>query len=63
MPNKSEEESKRERMYHPALKWKHLQETIAWAEANLPPEKRRNTPAGAKRKELKLLNGYRNARN
>jgi hypothetical protein len=60
MPSKKEEELKRERMYDPVLKWKHLQETIAWAEANLPPEKRRNTPQGAKRKEEKLLNGLRN---
>ena len=61
MPSKKEEELKRERNYDPVLRWKHLQEAIAWAEANLPTEKRRNTPQGAKQKEERLLNGLRNA--
>jgi len=41
---KSQEERKRDRAYDPVARWKHIQETITWAEANLPPEKRRNRP-------------------
>jgi hypothetical protein len=35
---KAREEAKRDRAYDPALRWKHIQATITWAEANLPPE-------------------------
>jgi hypothetical protein len=45
---KQQEEAKRERMYDPVLRWKHIQETITWAEANLPPHLRRNRPRGPK---------------
>jgi hypothetical protein len=41
---KQREEAKREKMYDPALRWRHLQETITWAEANMPPHLRRNVP-------------------
>ena len=41
---KAREEAKRDRMYDPALRWKHIQETITWAEANRPPHLRRNRP-------------------
>jgi hypothetical protein len=41
---KEPEERKRDRAYDPAQRWKHIQETITWAEANLPPELRRNRP-------------------
>lgn len=41
---KAREEAKRERCYDPALRWKHIQETIAWAEGNLPSHLRRNRP-------------------
>ncbi|HTG43812.1 MAG TPA: hypothetical protein VK633_04710 [Verrucomicrobiae bacterium] len=41
---KEREERKREHVYDPVQRWKHIQETIAWAEANLPPELRRNRP-------------------
>ena len=41
---KKREEAKRERMYDPALRWKHIQEMITWAEANMPPHLRRNRP-------------------
>jgi hypothetical protein len=41
---KRHEEEKRERMYDPALRWKHIQETITWAEANMPEQLRRNRP-------------------
>ena len=51
----AEEEAKREQMYDPFLRWQHLQEVIAWAEENMPPEKRRNSPVAAKAKERKLL--------
>jgi hypothetical protein len=38
------EERKRDRMYDPALRWKHMMEFLAFAEANLKPEFRRNRP-------------------
>lgn len=38
------EEAKRNRMQDPVARWKQIQEMITWAEANLPPEKRRNRP-------------------
>jgi hypothetical protein len=41
---KAREEAKRDRAYDPALRWKHLQEMITWAEANMPPHLRRNRP-------------------
>ena len=41
---KEREELKRNRAYNPALRWRHIQDTIAWAEANLPPHFRRNRP-------------------
>jgi hypothetical protein len=41
---KAREEAKRDRAYDPVLRWKHIQDTITWAEANLPPELRRNRP-------------------
>jgi hypothetical protein len=41
---KAREEQKRDRAYDPVKRWQHIQETITWAEANLPPEKRRNRP-------------------
>ena len=41
---KAREEAKRDRMYNPVLRWKHIQETITWAEANMPEHLRRNRP-------------------
>jgi hypothetical protein len=41
---KAREEAKRDRMYDPVLRWKHLQEAITWAEANMPEHLRRNRP-------------------
>ncbi|NJK90881.1 MAG: hypothetical protein HC904_03005 [Blastochloris sp.] len=41
---KAQEEKKRELAWDPAERWKVLQETITWAEAQLPPEQRRNRP-------------------
>jgi hypothetical protein len=41
---KAEEERKRDRAYDPVARWLHIQQTITWAEANLPLEKRRNRP-------------------
>jgi len=41
---KQREEEKRDRMYDPVLRWKHIQEAITWAEANMPPHLRRNRP-------------------
>ncbi len=41
---KQREEAKRDLNYDPVLRWKHIQEMITWAEANMPPELRRNRP-------------------
>ena len=41
---KAEEERKRDAAYNPAQRWQHIQQTITWAEANLPPHLRRNRP-------------------
>ena len=41
---KQREEAKRDRMYDPVLRWKHIQEAITWAEANMPEHLRRNRP-------------------
>lgn len=41
---KHEEERKRDAAYDPVTRWRHIQETITWAEANLPPHLRRNRP-------------------
>jgi hypothetical protein len=38
------EERKRETAYDPVARWQHIQQTIDWAEANLPPHRRRNRP-------------------
>src|SRR6266853_6466142 len=45
---KKQEEQKRERAYNPALRWRHIQQTITWAEANLPAHLRRNRPRTAR---------------
>jgi hypothetical protein len=39
-----EEERKREANYAPGLRWKHIQEAITWAEANMPVHLQRNRP-------------------
>ena len=41
---KREEERKRDAAYDPVARWQHIQQTITWAEANLPPHLRRNRP-------------------
>lgn len=41
---KRREEVKRDAAYDPVLRWKHIQEMIAWVEANLSPQRRRNRP-------------------
>ncbi len=41
---KQEEERKREAAYDPVQRWKHIQQTITWAEANLPRHLQRNRP-------------------
>ena len=41
---KREEERKRNAAYDPVTRWRHIQQTITWAEANLPPHLRRNRP-------------------
>ena len=46
---KKEEERKRHAAYDAVARWLHIQQTIAWAEANLPPELRRNRPRQPKR--------------
>ena len=47
--SKRQEERKREAAYDPVMRWRHIQQTIAWAEANLPPHLRRNRPRTRKR--------------
>jgi len=41
---KQREEQKREAAYDPVKRWQHIQQTITWAEANLPVHLRRNRP-------------------
>lgn len=41
---KTQEEEKRNKAWNPQERWRLLQETITWAESNLPYEKRRNRP-------------------
>ena len=41
---KSNEEKKREAAYDPVQRWLHIQQTITWAEANMPLPLRRNRP-------------------
>jgi hypothetical protein len=41
---KLREEQKRDQNYDPLLRWQHLQEAFAWAEANMPDHLRRNRP-------------------
>lgn len=41
---KCREEAKRERAFDPRERWRLIQETITWAEANMKPEFRRNRP-------------------
>jgi len=41
---KQREEQKRDRAWDPVTRWNAIQEMISWAEAQLPPEKRRNRP-------------------
>jgi hypothetical protein len=45
---KAREEGKRDRNHDPVERWKQLQATITWAEANLPPQQRRNRPRAHK---------------
>jgi hypothetical protein len=47
--SKEREERKRNAAYNPVERWLHIQQTITWAEANLPPEQRRNRPRMPKR--------------
>jgi hypothetical protein len=46
---KRREEQKRDAAYDPVQRWQHIQQTITWAEANLPPALRRNRPRQPKR--------------
>jgi hypothetical protein len=41
---KQREEEKRDRAFDPVERWRQIQATITWAEANLPPELHRNRP-------------------
>jgi hypothetical protein len=47
------EEAKRERHWDPALRWKVIQDTIAWAEQQATV--RRNTPAACLAKQQRML--------
>ena len=41
---KAAEERKRDRATDPKERWRQIQETITWAEANMPAALRRNRP-------------------
>lgn len=41
---KAREEAKRDRMQAATQNWKQMEETLAWAEAQLPPHLQRNRP-------------------
>jgi hypothetical protein len=41
---KKSEEAKRDAAYDPVARWRHLQQTITWAEQNMPVHLRRNRP-------------------
>jgi hypothetical protein len=49
----AQEQSRRERAWCPADRWRALQETIRWAE--LQPTARRNTPGACLARERRLL--------
>lgn len=51
---KLREEQKRDRAYGAVQRWRHIQETITWAEANLPPARRRNRPRVGKNNTTNL---------
>ncbi len=42
--DKQKEERKRDLACDPRKRWEQIQEMITWAEANMPPEQRRNRP-------------------
>ena len=54
---KAREELKRNRAWSPVQRWRVLQDTVTWAEAQ--PGVRRNLPATCLAKEHKLLAGLR----
>jgi hypothetical protein len=41
---KKDEERKRDAAYDPVKRWLHVQQTITWAEENLPAHLKRNRP-------------------
>jgi hypothetical protein len=50
---KQQEEAKRERNWDPAMRWKVIQDTIAWAEQQATV--RRNTPAACLAEQQRKL--------
>ncbi len=52
---KEAEERKRDRAYEARQRWLQLQQTITWAEQNLPPQQRRNRPRTPARIAADLL--------
>jgi len=46
-------EEERDRAWNPVERWKAIQKTIAWVEANLPPEQRWNRPRTHRANEVK----------
>ncbi len=54
---KKEEERKRNAAYDPVERWRHIQQTITWAEANLPAHLRRNRPRRPKAQPKKMEAG------
>ena len=50
---KSAEERKRDAAYDPVARWRHIQQTITWAEANLPFHLRRNRPRQCRQQDTR----------
>lgn len=46
LDEKEREELKREKMFDPVQRWKPIQEMIAWAEQNMPPQSSARTSRG-----------------
>jgi hypothetical protein len=51
---KRREELKRDAVSDPVERWRHLQQTISWAEENMPAHLRRNRPRTRKQDSREL---------
>ncbi|MHC1768556.1 MAG: hypothetical protein AB9869_30475 [Verrucomicrobiia bacterium] len=53
------EEAKRAAAYDPVARWLHIQQTITWAEENMPVHLRRNRPRTRAKAAADPANGGR----